>query len=86
MKAMLNAVIKLAATVAFAISLTGCGEPTASVGKTVVSGTADIGGAYSLVNQDGEAVSESSAHGKPQLIYFGSVSYTHLTLPTILLV
>ena len=71
MKAMLNAVIKLAATVAFAISLTGCGEPTASVGKTVVSGTADIGGAYSLVNQDGEAVSESSAHGKPQLIYFG---------------
>ena len=58
---MLNAVIKLAATVAFAISLTGCGEPTASVGKTVVSGTADIGGAYNLVNQDGEAVSESSA-------------------------
>jgi len=76
MKAQKKTVIKLAALAVLALGsaagLAGCsGEPTATVGKTVVSGTADIGGAYTLVNQDGETVTETSALGKPQLIYFG---------------
>jgi len=51
MKAQKKTVIKLAALAVLALGsaagLAGCsGEPTATVGKTVVSGTADIGGAY----------------------------------------
>jgi len=41
-------------------------------GKTVRStGTADIGGAFSLVDETGAAVSEADLVGKPHLIYFG---------------
>ncbi len=40
-------------------------------GKTVTSGTADIGGPFELVNQDGSLVTESSLIGKPHMIYFG---------------
>ena len=84
MKAHIKTLVKLAASVGFAISLAGCGsEPTATVGKTVVSGTADIGGAFDLINQDGVAVSEASALGKPQLIYFG-FSYCPDICPTAL--
>ena len=84
MKAHIKTLVKLAASAGLAISLTGCGnEPTATVGKTVVSGTADIGGAFDLINQDGVAVSEASALGKPQLIYFG-FSYCPDICPTAL--
>ena len=84
MKAHIKTLVKLAASAGLAISLAGCGsEPTATVGKTVVSGTADIGGAFDLINQDGVAVSEASALGKPQLIYFG-FSYCPDICPTAL--
>ncbi len=83
MKAQMKAMIKLAACAVFALSLSGCGQPTATVGKTIVSGTAQIGGAYNLVNQDGEAVTEASGLGKPQLIYFG-FSYCPDICPTAL--
>jgi len=84
MKAHIKTLVKLAASAGLAISLAGCGsEPTATVGKTVVSGTANIGGAFDLINQDGVAVSEASALGKPQLIYFG-FSYCPDICPTAL--
>ena len=67
----------------FALMLTACGEPTAKVGRTVTSGTADIGGAYTLVNQDGKTVTEAGFLGKPQLIYFG-FSYCPDICPTAL--
>lgn len=38
------------------------------------SGTADIGGAFTLTNQQGEKVDSASFLGKPMLIYFG---FTH---------
>lgn len=79
----MKAIIKFAASVIFAASLTACGQPTANVGKTVTSGTAEIGGAYTLINQDGETVTEAQALGKPQLIYFG-FSYCPDICPTAL--
>jgi len=82
MKAQMKTVIKLAASAFLAFNLTACGEPTAKVGKTVTSGAADIGGAYTLTNQDGENVTED-ATGKPQLIYFG-FSYCPDICPTAL--
>lgn len=79
----MKAMIKLAAGALFAMSLAACGEPTAKVGKTVTSGTADIGGAYTLTNQEGQAVTEADALGKPQLVYFG-FSYCPDICPTAL--
>lgn len=79
----MKAMIKFAASALFAISLAGCTDPAAKVGKTVVSGTADIGGAYNLTNQDGQAVTEADALGKPQLVYFG-FSYCPDICPTAL--
>ncbi len=79
----MKAIIKFAAFAIFAASLTSCGQPTANVGKTVTSGTADIGGAYTLINQNGETVSQADALGKPQLIYFG-FSYCPDICPTAL--
>jgi protein SCO1/2 len=72
MKAQMKLAMTLAAGALLTLGLGGCKpKPTATVGKTVVSGTAEIGGAYDLVNQDGVAVTEADAFGKPQLIYFG---------------
>lgn len=79
----MKAIIKFAAFAILAASLTSCGQPTANVGKTVTSGTADIGGAYTLINQNGETVSQADALGKPQLIYFG-FSYCPDICPTAL--
>lgn len=79
----MKAIIKFAALAILAASLTSCGQPTANVGKTVTSGTADIGGAYTLINQNGETVSQADALGKPQLIYFG-FSYCPDICPTAL--
>jgi len=53
------------------VNLVACQEPTARSGQVVVSGKADIGGPYTLVNQNGETVTEATYLGKPQLIYFG---------------
>lgn len=79
----MKAIIKFAASAIFAASLSACGQPTANVGKTVTSGTADIGGAYTLINQNGLIVNEAQALGKPQLIYFG-FSYCPDICPTAL--
>ena len=89
MKAQIKIVIRLAAATVFAtlfaMGVTACGggEPTATVGKTVVSGTADIGGSYLLTTQDWVTVSERTYQGKPQLIYFG-FSYCPDICPTAL--
>lgn len=54
------------------LGLSGCGEePTARSGQVTATGIAQIGGAYELVNQHGETVTDQSFVGKPQLIYFG---------------
>jgi len=75
--------MRLFSVLFLALMLTACGEPTAKVGKTVSSGTADIGGAYELVNQTGETVTDTTFLGKPQLIYFG-FSYCPDICPTAL--
>ncbi len=51
--------------------ITACEQPTARSGKVVVSGEANIGGPYTLINHKGETVTEASFYGRPQLIYFG---------------
>ena len=64
--------------------LVACGDkPTARVGKTVVSGEADIGGAFSLIDHNGAAQTQDAFIGKPQLIYFG-FSYCPDICPTAL--
>lgn len=59
------------ASVLVVASFAACSEPTARVGKTVVSGEAEIGGDFTLVNQDGAVKTQADFTGKPQLIYFG---------------
>jgi len=58
------------------ISLTACQakdpERAGVSGQNVRStGTADIGGAFMLIDTSGEAVTEADLLGKPHLIYFG---------------
>lgn len=71
------------------LSLVACGPSdgnsgtSGQAGKTVVSGTADIGGDFSLVNQDGDRVTQESLIGKPHLIYFG-FTYCPDVCPTAL--
>lgn len=47
------------------------GEPGAGPAPMRVSGAADIGGAFTLVNQDGETVTDAEYRGQAMLIYFG---------------
>jgi protein SCO1/2 len=61
----------LALGLSFGLSACGNSEPTASSGRTVTSGEANIGGAFSLINQSGERVNEAALTGKPHLVYFG---------------
>lgn len=53
------------------LAVTGCNQQTAKSGQVTVTGTANIGGPFELVNQDGETVTFEDIKGKPQLIYFG---------------
>ena len=46
-------------------------ENVPGLGRTVTSGKVDVGGPYSLTDQNGKAVSSADFHGKYQLIYFG---------------
>lgn len=63
--------LSLCVTSVLALGLSACGDKPAQSGKVTSSGTADIGGAYTLVNQNGETVTQETYAGKPQLIYFG---------------
>ncbi len=45
--------------------------PVGRSGKIVSSGTADIGGAFELTDQNGERVNQEDLKGKPHIIYFG---------------
>ena len=73
--------IALNLTVSFfaSLALLGCRADSASQtdaagvsGKTVVSsGTASIGGPFTLVDDTGAAVTEAQLLGKPHLVYFG---------------
>jgi len=47
------------------------GDRIAAVGQVVVTGTADVGGSFQLVDQDGHARSDSDFRGRYMLIYFG---------------
>jgi len=67
----MKAMIKIMLGLALISIFTACSEPTARVGKTIVSGEADIGGAFSLINQDGAVNTQDAFTGNPQLIYFG---------------
>ena len=70
-----TAPIKLTLISAFlTLGLISCGnnERVARSGSNVVvSGTADIGGPFTLVNQDGVTVTEADLLGRPTLTYFG---------------
>ena len=83
MKPMIKTLITFAATAILGVGLAACSEPTARVGKTVTSGTADIGGDYTLINQDGVTVTQADALGKPHMVYFG-FSYCPDICPTAL--
>ncbi len=81
--------VKFAMASLAVLSLSACGQSdgastrSGQAGTTVTSGQADIGGAFSLVNQDGERVSEEALIGKPHLIYFG-FTYCPDVCPTAL--
>jgi len=57
------------------LGLVACGQPDPNVagvsGKTVTSGTANIGGPFSLIDTNGTRVDESLLEGRPHLVYFG---------------
>jgi protein SCO1/2 len=65
------------------ILLFGCSDQAAKSGKNVISGSAEIGGPFNLINQDNLSVTENYFLGKPQLIYFG-FSYCPDICPTAL--
>jgi len=71
MKAPIKTLVTFSVSALFSLGMTACSEPTARVGKTVTSGTADIGGDYTLINQDGVTVTQADALGKPHMVYFG---------------
>jgi len=55
----------------FALLVAACGGGTASSSEQPPLAGARIGGAFSLVDQDGKAVSETAFAGKYRLVYFG---------------
>ena len=79
MKVMIRFILSALVIASFA----ACSEPTARVGKTVVSGAADIGGEFSLIDHNGTLQTQEAFTGKPQLIYFG-FSYCPDICPTAL--
>lgn len=62
----------LGAVLASAVLSRGDGDGDAArSGPVRVSGEAQIGGPFTLVNQDGETVTDETYRGKAMLIYFG---------------
>ncbi len=62
----------LPAMMAFGLCACQGDVPAARSGpNVVVSGAADIGGPFTLVNQDGEVVTEKTLLGRPVITYFG---------------
>ena len=47
------------------------GDQTGRLGASVSSGTAEIGGAFALTDQDGKARTEADFRGRFMLVYFG---------------
>jgi protein SCO1/2 len=74
-------------SVGFGAGLMGCGKDSAggvaSSGTVIASGTADIGGPFTLVDQTGAVFTEVNLKGTPNLIYFG-FSYCPDVCPTAL--
>ncbi len=57
-----------------ALILGGCNaepKPVAQSGPVTSRGDANVGGPYTLVNQDGETVTQASFVGTPHLVFFG---------------
>lgn len=55
----------------FTLMLSNSGTPTARPAGVHVSGEADIGGPFELVDQTGATVTDATYRGKAMLIYFG---------------
>lgn len=55
----------------FVLMLSDSGGREPRVASTRTSGTADIGGPFTLVNHRGETVTDADFGGRPMLIYFG---------------
>lgn len=59
------------------LGLSACNAPEGRSGEAgrsgavTSTGTADIGGEFSLINQDGQSVTQDDFLGRPHLIYFG---------------
>ncbi|MEQ8403871.1 MAG: SCO family protein [Oceanicaulis sp.] len=66
----LTIAVILGAVLASAVISRG-GSDTMRTGGVRVSGEAQIGGPFTLVNQDGETVTDETYRGKAMLIYFG---------------
>ena len=49
----------------------GAGDRVARLGTTVASGTAQVGGPFTLVDQDGRTRSDADFRGRFMLVYFG---------------
>jgi len=49
----------------------GQDEPVGRSGPIVTSGTADIGGAFTLTDHNGDRVTHEDLKGKPHILYFG---------------
>ena len=78
----------LSLAIAALFGMTACGPPITSgeagqAGATVSSGTADLGGPFSLVDHTGAVVTEAAFEGQPTLLYFG-FSYCPDVCPTAL--
>lgn len=78
----------LSLTIAALLGVVACGPSTTSgeagqAGATVSSGTADLGGPFTLIDDAGAVVTEAVFEGQPTLLYFG-FSYCPDVCPTAL--